>query len=586
MDEPSKDAEITAAVKNVNQKLLPRRINFVKAKYDYKMEINDSIVYSVNTDYYSICYGNSTKSNSKIRGTIFDPQKLSQIKSWTTRYNSGIGYTDSYRRGFATSILYALRACPCFRQFSRFHKDSCQRLACNLCKIYKFFEETEQNSNEIHFPLELNVFDRKWILGSPGDSAEFFTQLMNVLQNEEVENSHVLQSINPYTSAIGQMFRIESQDKLICKNCGRQRFVKDGYWSYYLSNRIEKSVLSSKPSFLVENCFCDACGSPFYSTEEFISELPFIFTIQLNNWDDKFQYRRKHFQASRYMNLTISNVKYRLCAFTSYDGTTSEGGKFCTAFRTSSGTWNSMVKGKINLINTDALSSFNPQLLFYTRDEPNTTSEKSSASPASYTQAGSLIASKLSSNNAAFAQQTQAEDFSSDSDDQGSGLAQLQLKKETDAFTESIQKQLQRNIPKPPDPNIVVVDTTDSKSRKVDRNKVKNNKGLNQNPMEKLSRLSRNAHNVSTWDGIEVDQTERIENAGGWKEEGPDEWDQNLDKGHVRKIKNKRPPPIENPFDKAAMEKRKPNDFKTKDDKKKKYPKNQHQNKFRKDKKH
>ena len=59
----------------------------------------------------------------------------------------------------------------------------------------------------------------------------------------------------------------------------------------------------------------------------------------------------------------------------------------------------------------------------------------------------------------------------------------------------------------------------------------------------------------------------------GWKEEVPDEWDQSLDKGHVRKVKKKRPAPVENPFDKVPV-KRTPHDFEKKDKKRfnKKFP--------------
>ena len=55
------DEDVTAAIKNIKQELLPRRINFVPAKFEYKMQIKDSIVYATSTDEYSNCYGSSQK---------------------------------------------------------------------------------------------------------------------------------------------------------------------------------------------------------------------------------------------------------------------------------------------------------------------------------------------------------------------------------------------------------------------------------------------------------------------------------------------------------------------------------------------
>lgn len=547
------DEDVTAAIKNMKQELLPRRINFVPAKFEYKMQINDSIVYATSTDYYSICYGSAKKSASDGRPTLYDPKRLAQIKNWSTRYHQGNGYTDSSNRGFATSVLYCLRACPCFRQFQNFHKESCQRVGCNLCKIYNFFSEIEGHGL-ISFPLDLNVFDPKWTTGTPGDSAEFLNQLLNSLQYEEFNSSRNFQSVNEYSTAIGQMFRIESQNKLVCKDCNRIRILKDSYWTYFLPNRIDRSSLVKSIPIGVEDCSCDACSGSVACIEEF-TQLPIIFTVQINNWDEKGQYRRKQFQASKYFKLTISNINYRLVAFTDYNGFSSEGGKFNAIYLSSSGTWNSMINGKVQPIDINSLSQYNPQLLFYSRDEPNLTVEKATISRLPPRQGKPLISIKESNNNG------EEEDNDSEDDDNYNDNAN-RMKAAKDALTKSIEKQLKKNLPQNSDDpanKIIVVDTTDVKSRKVDRSKVPTRTA--KNTMQMLLKQSRSAHEASTWDGVEVNKDERIEAAGGWKEEEPDEWDRNLDKGHVRKIKKKRPPPVENPFDKAASQKRTPDEI-------------------------
>lgn len=546
------DEDVTNAIKNINQDLLPRRINFVPAKFEYKMQINDSIVYATSTEYYSICYGKTKNSSSNDRPTLYDPNKLAQIKNWSIRYHPGNGYSDLSNRGFATSVLYCLRACPCFRQFQDFHTEFCKRVGCNLCKIYKFFRETENYASMIDFPLDLNVFDRKWTIGTPGDSAEFLNQLLNVLQREEFSSSRSFQTVDIYSTAIGQMFRIESQNELICRECGRKRIIKDSYWTYFLQNRIDRSSLVSSIPIPVDDYLCDACNEPVSCIEKFIGELPLIFTIQMNNWDDKKQFKRKQFQAQKYLKLTISEVKYRLVAFTDYNGTSSEGGKFNSIFLSSSGTWNSMINGKIQSIDINSLSKYNPQLLFYSRDEPNANAEKASITRIQQQQMQSKIFNETNDNE---------EEDNSDAEDYNENANRMKFAK--DALTKSIEKQLKRNLhqnmDKSPANDIVVVDTTDIKSRKVDRKKVTSNPS--NNPMQMLLKKSRNVHETSAWDGIEVNKDERKESAGGWKEEAPDEWDQNLDKGHVRKVKSKRPPPIENPFDKAVSQKRTPDDI-------------------------
>ncbi|OHT12169.1 Clan CA, family C19, ubiquitin hydrolase-like cysteine peptidase [Tritrichomonas foetus] len=559
MNESVNDADITAAISNVNQELLPRRINFVPAKFEYKMQVNDSIIFVKNTEHYSINYGGSGKSQTKARASIFDPKKLAQIKTWSTRYKIGNGYEDNAKRGFAVSVLYALRACPSFRQYSNFHKESCKRVGCTLCKIYRFFDEVESHQN-INFPLDLNVFDRKWTLGSPGDSAEFFNQLMNVLQSEEIGSTRAFQSISEYTSAIGQIFHIESVNKIVCKECGRSIPVKDSYWTLFSPNKIEKCI-NQKNKTPVDDYSCDACGKETYCIEEF-TELPLILTIQFNNWADNFQFRKKQFQASKYLKIKVGDVNYRLCALTSYDGVSSEGGKFSTAFLSSSGTWNSMVKGKISPIDINTLSNFQPQLLFFTRDEPNAKTEQSSLVR--------ILPDTKNSNKYNLDDDLNQIEEEEENDDDGDNMKN-RMKAAVDSITQSIQKQLKKNMPNKDENNrdaeeVIVVDTTNREKRKIDRNSIKGKLKTVKNPLEKLLK-SRNVHETATWDGVEA-ETDRKEISQGWKEEAPDEWDQSLDKGHQRKIRNKRQPPAENPFDKVPT-KRNPNDFKGREERNK-----------------
>jgi hypothetical protein len=66
-------------------------------------------------------------------------------------------------------------------------------------------------------------------------------------------------------------------------------------------------------------------------------------------------------------------------------------------------------------------------------------------------------------------------------------------------------------------------------------------------------------HEVAKWEGVEVDGT-REELTRAWKEAGFDEWDRQLDRGHVRNVRSKRPAPVENPFGKVQP-KRPPGQF-------------------------
>jgi hypothetical protein len=78
------------------------------------------------------------------------------------------------------------------------------------------------------------------------------------------------------------------------------------------------------------------------------------------------------------------------------------------------------------------------------------------------------------------------------------------------------------------------------------------------NRLEMLMK-SRTVHETAKWEGIEVPK-DREEMMKPWAEAGFDEWDRALDKGHERKLKKKKSPPTENPFDKVPP-KRSPGDF-------------------------
>ena len=491
MSSPVADADVTAAVSRVNQDLLPRRINFVPAKFEYKMQINDSIVFATHNEHFSICFGslNGAKSAKKNKPSIFDPKRLATIKNWEKRYNIGRGFDDSQgsKRGFATSVLFALKSCPSFRQFSKFHTSTCKRVGCTLCKIYRFFDDIEAQKNSVRFPLDLNVFDKKWTVGNPGDSAEFFNQLMNSLQNDEREKSRAYQSLGEFTTAIGQMFRIESVNKIVCSKCGKEISSKDGYWTLYSPGRVERAIDQTN-KITIQDGVCEECGGQISCLEEF-TELPFIFTIQLNTWDEKGQYKKRQFQYSKLENIKIGDTKYKLCALTAYDGKASDGGKFNAAFMSSSGTWSSYIDGKISPMDVNQLSIFQPQLLFFTRDEPNETIE----------EAGELVRISNSTKD--------KDDINISSESDSEDHSKRDLKSATDSLTQSILKQLQKHAPQTNESQIknnsndvIVVDTSDPKKRKTDFKNKKNIK-LKQisNPLEKLLK-SKNAHETATWD--------------------------------------------------------------------------------------
>ena len=515
--------DVTAAISNVKQELLPRRLNFVEAKYDWKMPFSETISFAKSTESYSVCYGGHQKASIQMKPSIYDRKKLAQIKSWARRFNIGAGQEDKINRGFALSVLYVLRSVPVFRQFAMFHKEACHRVGCTLCKIYRFFEDTEQMNSTV-FPLDLNVFNRQYKVGATGDSCEFFSSLLNVLQSEEIGASRSFGSISEFTSAIGQMFRIQVTSRIICRKCGRTRTSQDGCWTLVACQGVEKAV-DENAQWDVKDGVCDACGEEgVYISEEFSEDMPIVLTIQMNWWNGSGQFRKRRFDFERLSAIKVKGIPYKLCGFTAYDGGSSEGGKFAAVFLSSAGTWNIHFNGQIESIPVSQLGKYNPQLLFYTRDEPNDVAEQSQ-----------II--KI------------AEEDSTESENEEEKKVE---KQKEDAAVESLKATIQRQLNKhrrdPQPQNVVVVDARAGKKQRVEKPKPAAREVAN--PMAMLMK-SKRVHEVSTWDGVEVDP-QRAELTKPWQEQGFDDWDKELDKGHVRKLKKKRPAPVENPFDKAT----------------------------------
>lgn len=521
----SKTDEVLAKINEGNEELLPRRINFVAATKKYTLQVTESIVFAESTSHYSICFGGPKNKSHSGRSTIYDSKKLESIKDWASQFPVGNGFIDQMNRGFAISVLYSLKSCPIFRQYGNIHKPNCKRVGCTLCKIVRFFEEIEKKLSPV-FPLDLNVFDRSWKTGSYGDSADFLCRLLDLLQEEELGGGRAFSSFDKYTTAIGQIFRITMKEKIICESCKRTRVATSSCWNLISADGIDK-VINAETIYPIENASCDACQQEVYLKEEF-TQLPYILTIHISHWSPDGQFRRKKFNAEKYNEITVSEVEYKLCAFTAYDGKTDTGGKFLSVFLSSSRTWNAHINGKIIAISSSELGNYYPQVLFYTRNEQNIIIEEKSE----------------------IFQITSIEPEDESSDDQVE--REKNENRAADELRDSIEKQLnKKNHPKE---DVIVVDTTNVKARKVDKSQVSK---PTKSPLQKLIKSKQIIHKTAKWDGVEAD--DRTPYTSSWKEEKPDEWDQELDQGHVRKIKNKREAPIVNPFD-AVPDKRKPED--------------------------
>jgi hypothetical protein len=505
------DEAVASALAAVRQELLPRRLNFVPARFEYRLDIAETLVFDKATEDYSVCYGAVKRGAAVTRPSIYDPRRLAQIKSWAQRYRVGAGLSDAANRGFAISVLYALRACPCFRQFAGFHQEFCTRVGCTLCKLYRFFGDTQGATP--HFPLDLIVFDRSYRPGATGDSAEFFVNLMGVLQNEELGTHRSFGSISEYTSAIGQMFHMESVTKFACEKCHRVRAAKSSYWTLTSVDSLNPENRSA-----IEEAACDACGhSPLYVSET-LSELPLIVTIQVRHWSASRAFHQKKFDFERFLRLNINGRDYRLCGFTEYRGSSSEGGEFGCVFLSSSGTWNVVRDSKIESIPVSALSEFHPQLLFLTVNEANAAVERSS-----------LVRVR--------------EDAAAASDSGDAEADRTATAPTADAFAQAIADRLRRRERGEPQEAAVV---EAGGPRRARAEKPRAGVGA-ENPLGRLLQ-SRRVHEVARWDGVQV-AADRQEVVQPWREAGFDAWDRKLDQGHVRKVKKKRPAPIENPFD-------------------------------------
>jgi hypothetical protein len=122
-------------------------------------------------------------------------------------------------------------------------------------------------------------------------------------------------------------------------------------------------------------CECDACGKSPLVVTEVLTELPLILTVQFKHCGRGQSYRPRRFD---FATIAVDDRKYRLCAFTEYEGSSPEGGKFGCVFLSWSGTWNTMRRGTIESIPLAPLNDFRPQLLFFTADEPNDVPETAS----------------------------------------------------------------------------------------------------------------------------------------------------------------------------------------------------------------
>ena len=526
-----KDDEINALVNSIIDKNLRRRINFVPAKYKYTQNLSQNFIFEEITDHYSICYGSRSLGIGGKRNTLYDTIKINQIKNWNDLVLPVNVFKDNFNRGFAISVLYCLSSCPVFRQFRHEHVRMCKRVGCVLCKIYDFYEKTKVHD----FPLALRVFNRNYKDGMLGDSSEFFNSLLEVLQDEELSGVRAFDGTDVYTTAIGQMFRIKLNYKILCKNCGRIKYIEDTFWTYCSKGDIKKELSNNQ---IDTDLVCDACSEPVVMTQEFVS-LPIVFTIQIPHWNEKGEYRKRNFNFNKYSNLTINSTVYKLVGFTAYDGFSEKNGKFTSVFKNSTDSWNHQSNNQIQIISKENVSTFMPQLLFFSVDEPSDKPEVATI------ERILPISENDDEDDQVFDNRKQVEEIE---------------ERRLNALRDSILKQLDRSKPKEELTNeqtdniqnepIQIIDGTSIKrKRRTEPVQVQKNTV----PLDIL--LSRNAHSVKKWtDGPETREINEI------IEEMPDEWDTQLDKGHVRKLKKPKERPKENPFD-SYVPSRRPGDI-------------------------
>lgn len=512
-EEQNEKSEILQAVADAVQQEARPRIKFVRAKYNYTQNFGDQFTFEKINEKCEIVRGYKSGTVGGKRSTLFDSRKLNSIKQWIGGFFRLSGTPDKQNRGFAISVLYALSACPVFRQFSDSHKQTCHRIGCNLCKIYNFYEQSESGKTP-QFPLELRTFDLNYKIGEKSDSVKFFSELMDVLQMEELSGARSFGETDQYTTAIGQMFRIHAINKISCKSCGRQRSTSDSFWTLVSSQDLFKEIDKNNEDVL-KDCKCDGCGAEMFISQE-LTDLPIVLTVQFPHWDYQGRYRKKNVDVRKYMNITVSDVKYKLIGFTAYDGFSENDGRYTAVFLSSSSVWTQASAGQVQTISSSKLDSFQPQLLFFTRDEENVASETATVTRIDGVEE----------------EEEEVPEEEVDEEEKERERAARRSEAAFEGIKASIEAQ-KRN------------DERESRATEVKEVQPREERAkIVKNPLSFL--LKKSAHDAGTWDDAPVKDREI---SAGFVEEKPDEWDAELDKGHQRKIRNRREIPEINPFD-------------------------------------
>ena len=539
-----KSSILEAVAGQVQQDKRPR-IKFVPAKYSYTQNFSDNFTFEKINSKCEIIRGYKKGSTGGKRSSLYDTRELNSIRQWNGGFVKLSKFTDKQNRGFALSVLYALSTCPVFRQYADAHKRTCHRVGCNLCKIYNFYKKSEEGETSLPFPFEIRSFNRFYKDGDRGDSAQFFSQLLDVLQVEELSGARSFGETDPYTTAIGQMFRIHTNTKINCANCGRQRSSLDSFWTLIASSQDLYKETDSHYEEHLSDCHCDACDCEMNLSIEFTT-MPIIFTIQLPHWTPKGEYKKKNVDMTKFLKIKINDIPYKLVSFTTYDGYSDSDGRYGAVFLSSSGTWCMYSNGLVQTISVSKLNSFQPQLLFFSRDEPN---EKMESVTITRIDNGEDI--------------EEEEDFNEEQklvEEVEENPVKRDIQK-TDAVIEGIKSS-------------IISQKKKENSNEVDRKQTKNAEKEYKEPLIKEAKpkivknpmallMKKSALQTGTWDGKE-NETKR-EDTQGFVEEKPDEWDAELDKGHQRKIRHRIEIPDVNPFDNVPP-KRKPGDYGRKSD--------------------
>lgn len=523
------EPDISERISKAKQAQQRRYIKFVDAKYEYKQNLGDLFAFQEIDQNCRIIRGFKSGSLGGKQSTLYDPKKLAAIKAWNGGFFALSGLKIEGNQGFAASVLYALSACPAFRQFADIHKTTCHRIGCTYCKVLQFFQESEVRKSP-KFPLEIKVFNYNYKPGDRGDSAEFLSGFLDVLQQEELSGARAFGNVDQYTSAIGQMFRIGIVNRICCEHCGRIRATNDSFWTLCANSPLEDEI-DKDAKTNISDSVCDACNQSIYSTQE-ITTLPLILTVQFPHWTAKGDFRRKPVDMQRYLNITVNGRKYKLVAFTAYEGYSATDGHFSTVFRAQSGVWNHHSNGQVQVISSKMLDKFQPQLAFFTVDEEN----------------------EIDASTEFVKIQNDGEDEEVDIENLGNEEekkdVQYSLYDAIDEIKKEITEEKQQNsLYKPkiqPKPVEVEEEKPEPEKEKEIRAKIV------RNPLQML--LKKSVHSTGTWDGKNAPERDI---GPGFVEEKPDEWDAQLDKGHQRKIRNRREVPEMNPFENVPEKKRK-----------------------------